>query len=162
MGAGQKLLVGCGVVVGGIVGLLLLLGLAVEHGFVPDANAVPKGKISPRIIAELRELGVVARDEEVQFFYSAALFSVEADGNLFTDRRVISYQKGGDDLEIHAAAFDEIANLEFHQSDTWEDDSTIVVTKEDGDWFALKVSTGSQMDVLFFKRLEETWRSHHD
>ena len=89
-GTGRKLLVGCGVVIGGIVGLLMLVGLAIEGGFVPDANALPKGKLHPRVITQLRELGIIEADEEVQFFYSSALFSIEADGNLFTDDRAIS------------------------------------------------------------------------
>ena len=159
-GTGSKLLVGCGVVIGGIVGLLMLVGLAIEGGFVPDANALPKGKLHPRVITQLRELEIIESDEEVQFFYSAALFSIEADGNLFTDKRAISYQKTDEQLELYSATYQEIASLEFNQSDTWVDDSTIVVTKEDGEWFALIVSTGAQGDELFFKLLEETWQRH--
>ena len=157
-GTGSKLLVGCGVVIGGIVGLLMLVGLAIEAGSVPDANALPKGKLHPRVITQLRELGIIESDEDVQFFYSAALFSIEADGNLFTDKRAISYQKTDEQLELYSATYQEIASLEFNQRDTWVDDSTIIVTKKDGDWFALIVSTGAQGDELFFKLLEETWQ----
>lgn len=65
-------------------------------------------------------------------------------------------------MELYSATYEEIAGLEFSQSDTWVDDSTIIVTKEDGEWFALIVSTGSQGDELFFKLLEETWQRHRN
>lgn len=159
-----KLAIGC-VAVGGLgtmalVMLLLALGLGIELGQVPDTAALPAGKIPPRIVENLREMGVVAPDEAVLYFYSAGFLSVEEDGNLFTDRRVISYQQEeGGELELHSATWDEVEDLEFSNSDSWLEDSAITVYTTDGDWFLLLVGAESQRDDDFFKKLERQWRT---
>lgn len=157
----KKICIGCGSLFSGclvlLVVLFIALGVGVEQGFFPDAVAQPKGKIPQRQLDRLVEMGVVDEEETVEFYYSTALFSLEKDGNLFTDRRVISFQKEGENLKVYEATYAEIAELEFTESESWEDDSLISVTKTDGDWFLLVVSPEEGRDTLFFERLKKRW-----
>lgn len=161
MSTSTKLLIGCAVLVGAIILFgcigLIAVGMLVDSDSVPDTAALPKGKIPAVQIERLRELNIIEIDEEVQFFYSTGLFSIDSDGNLFTDRRVISYEGLDGELQIASATYSEIESFEFYDSDDWLDDSTITVYKKDGDWFMLLVSPEGGRDAVFFQQLEEMW-----
>lgn len=160
----KKLVVGCLGLVGicfiVIVVLIVAVGIGIEGGWIPDTEANPIGKIPARQIKELKKMGVVKPDETVLFFYSTAMFSIRGDGNLFTDQRVISYQESDGELELNEATYDRITSIDFQQSDNWLDDSTIIITTEDGTWFVLYVSTESNGDKLFYEKLNELWKQN--
>ena len=159
----KKVFLGCATLVGGFLGLLvafvLVLGFAVEGGYIPDSAAQPAGKIHPRYLKELKAMGVVEPEENVLYFYSAALLSLRDDGNLFTDQRVISYQEVDGELEVLSARYEEITDIDFDQSGAWGEESTITVTREDGTWFVLLVGTEGSGDQSFYDRLNQTWES---
>ncbi len=158
---GKKVLIGCGVAAGIFVGLIVLLlivlGAGIESGFMPDSQALSRGKIPRPQLNELEEMGIVERGETVLFFYSGGLFSVEDDGNLFTDYRVISYQTFEDEREVYSATYPEIVELVFEENDEWAGDSTILVEKTDGTLFTLVVSNEGSKDSLFYKQLHQLW-----
>ncbi len=159
----KKIFIGCAVTVVGFIGLLValvvLLGFAIEFGYLPDSAAKPAGKIHPRHLKQLQAMGVVDPGETVLYFYSTALLSIRDDGNLFTDRRVISYQDTGDELQIFAAPYDEITDIGFEPGEAWGDHSTITVTQADGNWFVLYVGPEGNGDQSFYDRLNQTWES---
>jgi hypothetical protein len=160
----KRMAIGCGLafalVVGLVVVFLVVLGAAIETGMVPDTAAKPVGKIPSRQLRKLQEMGVTREGEKVLFFYSAAFLDIRGDGNLFTDQRVISYYDADGTLDISAASFDEIAEIDFAPSDSWLEDSTITITKRDGTWFVLYVSTDSHGDELFHSKLMAEWAKH--
>ena len=139
-----------------IVGLVAL-GTGIEMGIIPESSALPSGKIHPRYIKTLRELKVIEEDEKVLFFYSTSLFSIAEDGNLFTDRRAISYQQADGELEIGQAFYHEIESIEMQKSTEWAEDSVITITKKDEEWFILFVDSGSDIDTVFFNKLKKQW-----
>lgn len=140
--------------------ILLGLGLLIEAKFVPDTEAVRGNELREATIQELVENGVLEEGETIQYFYSAGLFSYLEDGNLFTDRRVISYSSlDSDDPFLEAATFDEIAALDISYSESFLEDSMIEVTRTSGDVFYLIVSAEEKGDRKFFKALEKRWRS---
>ena len=114
---GKSTLKRVGTVLGAIVGsiflLLIVLGTAIEYGFIPEAEALPAGKIHPRCLKQLKQMRVINFDERVLYFYSGSLLSVKNDGNLFTTERVISYKGYDDGLELYSATYDEIAAIDF-------------------------------------------------
>jgi hypothetical protein len=143
-----------------VVVLAIAIGVGTETGFLPDATARPAGKIPSRQLRQLAEMGVTQPGENVLFFYSAAILGIRGDGNLFTDRRVISYhQTESGNLVIADATYGLIADIELESSGTWMEDSTITVTKDDGTWLVLYISTDSQ-GALFYKMLLEEWNKH--
>ena len=153
---------GCATVV--VVTVLALVAAAVaiaigmESGRFPDSAVQPRNRIPPRVVEFLRERGIVENDETVLYYYSAALFSFEKDGNLFTDRRVIAYEGYEGEISVYSATYDEIESFEFVDSDDWASDSRIIVYTEDEDWFVLLVSTEADGDEEFYDKLEQQWR----
>lgn len=153
-------------VFGGLGGVLLLvllffvvIGVGVTTGHFADSAAVPAGKIHPRQLRQLREMGVVADEERVQYFYSASLLSIHGDGNLFTDWRVISYQELDGELEIAWAGYDEIAGIEFLPGAAYSGDSIVEITLHDESWFVLYVSREGRGDERFHERLLRLWET---
>jgi len=161
----RSLFGGCGTIAAVLIVtvfvLLLVLGVAIQIGFVPDSATLPAGKIPSRLLDKLQELGITREGEEVLYFYSAAILDIRGDGNLFTNERVISYEEIDGELQIYEAAYDEIEAIEFSPSDNWLDDSTIdVTTKDESSWFVLVVSRESNGDQQFYDRLVEEWNKH--
>ncbi len=158
----KKVLIGCGVAMGclvvSILALLIAIGIALEAGFLPDSVALPKGKIHPRYIEQLRSNEIISETEEVYFFYSDSLTSILEDGNLFTAERVISYQSSPDGFQIYSAEYSEIESIDFKKSTDWAGNSLITVALKEGDGFYLIVANDSNMDEEFNKKLQLTWR----
>lgn len=140
------------------VAMVLLFGIGIEAGFLPDSRARAGSELPSSVVEELRELGIVDADEPVLFFYSGAMLSIAGDGNLFTDRRVISYQTLEGRLHVYEASWDEIEEIEFDDTDSWLEDSTITVQRKDGDWFLLIVANESRGDDAFYRELRDTWQ----
>ena len=151
--------IGCAVLVGLLFVAASLLGLAIESGHLPDSVAQPAGKIPAPILSKLRELEIIEPGERVLYFYSAGLLSIEEDGNLFTESRVISYQLMEEELELAQATWSEIAEIEFEAAESGWDDSTITVHRTDGDRFVLWVSAMEGRDHDFHEKLVKTWES---
>ena len=160
---GKKIAIGCGVTVGivfiSIIVLLMVVGYAIESGRLPDTAAIPASKLHARQINQLEQLNIIKPNEKVHYFYSAAFFSIENDGNLFTDERVISYQEFDGKLDMYEATYDEIASIDFQPSGNWMEDSTITITLKDDSWFMLYVSSESKGDISFHKKLMDIWKS---
>jgi hypothetical protein len=147
--------------VGGF-GLLTVFGLGIESGYFPDTKVVPGEKLSERTLRFLRERDLLGEEEQVIRFYSAGMFDVESDGSFFTDARVVRYFEDLEDLGdgklvSQSAEYDVIASIETEFADGWMADSTIRVTKEDGEEIELVVCNDEQGDREFAKRLQEEW-----
>ena len=150
------------VVVGTIVLALVGFGHAIERGYLPDTLAIPGEKLQPRVIRLLRQEGIVDQDEAVLYFYSAGLLSFLEDGNLFTDRRVISYTESMDvegEVQVFSATYPEITKIEPDWSDSFFEDSVLTVHTE-AHQFILWVSTERERDRAFYNRLIETWNAN--
>ena len=152
----KKVVVGCASAVGiSILVLLFVINLALELGWIPDTVALPASKINPRHISKLAQMGIIKSGEKVYYFYSAGMFSISEDGNLFTDDRVISYQEFDGQFDVYEATYDEIASINLDTSGSWLDDSTITITLKDDSWFILIVSKEDDGDQKFHKVLTD-------
>lgn len=158
-----KLLIGCGIGCGSLILLavagIVALGIGIESGALPDTAAQPHGKIPASVPTKLIEWEILDPDEEILYFYSAGLFSIKEDGNLFTDRRVVSYDSTDDGLQVSSAEYDRIVKIELDATDNWIDDSVITIYTTDGEWFVLLVSAESDRDQDFYRKLRHTWES---
>lgn len=143
----RSVLVAC---VGGVVmgaSFLALLG--------PSTKALPASEIPAAYVDSLVEAGILTPDEELEFFYSAGLFSILEDGNLFTDRRVVSYETADGALSLASAGYDEIRDIEVEYSTGALDDSMVTVHTHDGGEFVLLVSAEEGRDKEFVAQLEQ-------
>ncbi|MGD8504669.1 MAG: hypothetical protein PVH49_13740 [Syntrophobacterales bacterium] len=159
---GKSVLKKVGIALGAIVALVFLLiitlGAAIDYGFVADVEALPAGKIHPRYLKKLREMEVIDYDERVLYFYSGSFLSIKTDGNLFTEDRVISYKGYDDEVELYSATYDEIVAIDFEPATSWEEDSNITVKLRDGSWFTLTLTTESDGDKKFYRKLLDIWK----
>lgn len=143
-------------------GLLLLLvaavGLAFEFGYVPDTCAVAGEDLPDHVVDKLRAADVLGPDEEVLYYYSGALWDHLEDGNLCTDRRVVSYWTDDGELFVTAAPYEEIVAVEVDRADAWYEDTTITVRVDGGLQIELFVAGEDEGDEAFEAALRSQWR----
>ena len=131
-----------------IVALIGFVGWGMMTGRVADTKVLPGNKLPPRVAKIVAASADLAPGERILYFYSAAI-TPEGDGNLVTDLRVISYVDDGTDAWCEWIAIEDITAVHFHKSESWLDDSTIVVTSSDGSELTLYASNEGGGDVRF-------------
>ncbi len=131
-----------------------LAGLAVIAAFAPPTRALRDSEIPSRYQTALLEAGVLEPDERIQFFYSAGFFSILEDGNLLTQRRVISYETADGELLVASSPYPEIQELDVAYSDSFLEDTIITISTTSGTEFILLVSTEDGRDKEFVSELE--------
>jgi hypothetical protein len=132
----------------------VLLAFTTSGFFGPPTKALPAGEIPDAYVESLVEAGVLDPGERVEFFYSNGLFSILEDGNLFTDRRVVSYETADGELSLAAAGYDEIRDIDVEYSEGFEP-STVTVSTQDGGEFVLLVSAEDGRDHEFVEQLQQ-------
>lgn len=125
-----------------------------ELGQTPGTAVVTGDKMSQTQIELLRSKGILLPDEEIVLFYSAGLTSILEDGNVLTNRRVISYQTLDEELETASAEYSEIAAVSLANPGGTFEDAQILVTTVGGAEFTLLVSTEEKGDQRFLAILE--------
>ena len=135
------------------------LGIAINAGYIPDTKAVAGKDLPPALLERLRAEGIIEPDEEVLYFYSDDLLSILADGNLFTDRRVISYGQWEDpEVQSFSATYPEILAIEPRWSNSLFENSVLTVHTETHE-FELWVANESKGDRKFYEKLIKTWEA---
>lgn len=117
-------------------------------GHVADTKVLPGNKLPPRVAETVAASAGLAQGERILYFYSTAM-TPEGDGNLVTDQRVISYVNDGTDAWCDWIAIEDITAVHFDKSESWLDDSTIVVVSSDGTELTLYASNEGGGDVRF-------------
>lgn len=125
-----------GVLLGILFVTLVIIGL-----IGPPTAVVDGEEIGPRDRRMLRSEGVLEPGEDIVLFYSAGIFSIREDGNMVTDRRVISYWLEDDEIWMVSAVFGEIADATMEVEGGTFEDSVIAITETDGEEFKLLAST---------------------
>ncbi len=144
---------GKGHVVTLLVGLPIV-GLVLVGTTMPPTKVLSGTELPDGYRETLIELGHVRPEERILYFYSGGIFSIEEDGNLVTDQRVVSYESGDDGLWRRAASYSEISDLEVVWSDSELDDTIVYVTTVDGDTFSLFASPEEEGDHLLVGQIE--------
>jgi hypothetical protein len=150
-----------GFVLAGILMLsLMAIGMAFELGYFPDTAAVAGDDVPARVVARLRDADILEDDERVLYLYCGGLFDYLEDGNLCTDRRVISYWTEDEQLQVDAAPYGEIADVDVRYAKGWVDDALITIERDDGSQFVLYVAGENGGDRKFATALEHAWKRH--
>ncbi len=98
---------------------------------------------------------MVEPGEEILWFYSQGLLSIETDGNLLTPTRAVSYWLHPDTgFQVESAQYHEIADLTVKRAVSNLDTTEITVYRRDGSGFILVLSAEDDRDQLFIKELE--------
>lgn len=118
----------------GLVVLALLgIGMAMEAGVIPDTKVLRRSEIDAQLTDRLHGIVELAEDERIEYFYSAGLFSYEEDGNLLTDRRVISYETWDGEFTLASLPYADIASVEAELSDSEFADGFVYCWPTDAD-----------------------------
>jgi len=146
---------------------LMGLGLVSELGQASSTKVETGDTLSEDQIAWFRENGILEEDEEVEYFYSAALLSYKKDGNMLTNKTVTSYAdvSGGlqitdvsEGLQIYYAYFNQITAIVLEQESSLLSDALVRVdytVEEEDSWLYLYLSGEAGGDIKFLDKLEE-------
>ena len=124
---------------------------------IPSTEVLAGDKLPKSEVRTLLSEGIIDDNEQVVYFYSAGVSSILEDGNLLTDRRVISYFTNDEnELEVYELFFAEIRNVELVQDGNFLNDSIYKVFSNEGDaWLLLYLSAESRGDIRFVEALRE-------
>lgn len=161
---GLKLLLGCGagctLMFALVIGVVGFIAWKMGTGAWPD-TVVTKGEDLPAFVEELLvDNQVIEPGEKILYFYSAAFTDYLDDGNVLTDRRVISYEKSDGELDIDSATFAEVIEIDPEYGQDLLDDTLLMVETED-DFFYLLLSSEEDMDEVFVRELKKQVEAAH-
>jgi hypothetical protein len=132
---------------------LVGLGMLMAGGVLPDSAVLTGDKVGARHIELLRSHDLLDPDETIVMFYSAGILSVLEDGNLLTDRRVVSYERVDEEIYLAEATYAEIAEIEILEQGGFFSETLILATTDEGDEILLLASTESDGDRRFVEEL---------
>jgi hypothetical protein len=124
----------------------------------PDTKVLGGRQIPNRYVEQIQSLGILDPDEQIDYFYSDAMFNIEDGFYLLTDRRVVIYSRTFDEPAI-LVPYEEIEDVEGEFSNDWMQDSYILLTLKDGTGLSFPASPEVGGDRHVFdalkKRLEQ-------
>jgi len=125
-------------------------------GLIPSTQVAPGWLVWGPSRSFLERSEIVEPGERVLYFYSQGLFSFADDGNLLTERRVISYWTDEEtgQLFVENAIFSDIEDTEVEYGN-WLDPTVVTVVRRDSSRFVLALSTEEGRDKLFLRNLEK-------
>ena len=124
----RGVLVACTVLLGAVLLFGAVSEVAVRTGQVASYEVQTGDQVSPKIRQQLLEGGFLEPDEELVMFYSLVFYDIEQEGNLLTDRRVVSWAVAEDgELYLGEAAYGEITSVEKVSLSVIEQHSSLTV-----------------------------------
>lgn len=155
-----KALVAIGVGIGALVVLTVaILGVFYGTGFIPPLEAVEGDDVAPRHVERLREVGILAADEELLYFYSWGLLDAAEGGAAVTDRGATSWYVdmfGDGEHVVEHVPYAAIDGVRLLTKGDMLNDSTIEVSTPTA-FVYLEVSAEEGGDEQFLERLESEW-----
>jgi len=148
---------------------LCLLGAAfATFAILSSFNVFPSSQVTEgnRVPSShqrfLLDHGILQAEDELPYFYSVGLLSIRGDGNVLTDRRVISYYQSPEtgELVVESATFDTIADVRARYSRNALDDTVLEISTGEDESFVLYLSAEEQGDRKFTDALLTRWREH--
>ncbi len=134
---------------------LIAFAITSSLAIVPSTQVIPGHRIHTGDRSFLEQSGVVKPGEQILWFYSQGLLSIETDGNLLTPTRAVSYWLDADaGFQIESAYYHEIADLAVKRAPSSLDATRVTVHRRDGSGFILVLSPEDDRDQLFIKELE--------
>ena len=143
---------------------LLLGGVLISYTVVlrntPSTLALRGPEVSNGTYSELIDAGFLDPSESVVYFYSDGVFSLFEDGNILTDRRVISYAEHPDGFYYDSVPYSQIVAIDVEYSDTVFSNTRVQILTLDARIIMLVVSSAKERDRDFVRQLRSRWRRH--
>lgn len=141
----------------GLFAFAILSGLIYIGLITPEPEVVPGRQVRARFMSQIRNLNILEEGEQVEFFYSDALFNIEEGFCLLTDRKVVIYCR-----DYHKPSqkipFSDIADLSVTYDNSFWNDSRISITLTDDTVATFPVSSEHGGDKRFYKSLMKKWK----
>lgn len=136
----------------------LVWGLVILGTFGTATGVMVGSEMKDSQLEYLVSRDYIDADERIVYFYSAGVWSIHQDGNIITDRRIVSYENIGGDTYYEAVDFEDIYNIDVIYSDSWTEDTQIIVTNTYGEEVYLVASIEDGLDEIFVRKIESEWR----
>lgn len=140
-----------------LAGLFALFGLQ-ELRILPPNEVLAGTELRPAQLSKLREYGLIDPGEAVIMIYSAGLLSWLDDGNVLTNRRVISWERIDGEFYYSAVRYDEIVDARIEVRGNTLEPSLLVVEAADDEAIYLIVTREQDGDERFLAALARRWR----
>jgi hypothetical protein len=130
-------------------------------GFFPSTMVLPGDMLWERDLAYLRTQEILGEEEEILFFYSAAITSISEDGQFISNQYVTSYQvdPGDGELYMSYAAYGDIEDIDVVWATSLLEDTVVTISTKEGDEFELWLSEESGGDKKFVAELKRLWKA---
>lgn len=152
----KRHIVGC--VFGALILALVVADVSGLMPTTPDTRVVSGEQLSSEHAAWLRETGIVKPDEQIEYFYSTAVFSIRSEGYIVTDKGVAAYERPDGQLNVLRASYPEIKNIDVTYSESWLEDTQVLIEPRDKDGFYLLLSAEGKVDRRCVERLMALWK----
>ena len=130
-----------------------------RRGLTPAPTLVAGDALPARHVAALRDAGYLEPDEAVVHFYSAGIGTILEDGNIQTNRRLVTYARETNGQFFDALSYDSIADLSLIPWPQAPALRALRVVGDDGRWFVLLVPVADGQDTTLLRAVETHWRS---
>lgn len=135
------------------IGLLIMS----SFGVITSTRVQAGSEIKTEDVIDLRSNGIIASDENIDYFYSQGLTSILESGNILTKDRVILYVTDeSEGLQVYEIPLNEITDVVLEsQGDTLNDSVYKVTTKDPDQWLKLFLSVEQKGDQKFVTALRD-------
>ncbi|MBL4660825.1 MAG: hypothetical protein JKY19_10750 [Alcanivoracaceae bacterium] len=133
--------------------LFIIVGIMSEMGTIPSYEVISGSDLPKDDVKLLIKERIIKPDETIKLFYSSGLTSIIENGNILTDKRVISYELIDDKLDVYATTFEDVEKVSIvEQGDYLSDTIVEILTKNGG--FYLLLSNENHGDQRFIDEIE--------
>ncbi len=154
----KVVLIGCGSIVGLVILLLMVVGMMMMNGFLPDSTVHTGDELSDRMRGQLEDAEILRVDDIVLLYYSYGLLNPAEGGSAITDMGLIDWVELDDELEMHRVPYAAIQSVELETRGDFFTDSLLVVETENLCYYPL-ISVEEDGDERFRDRLISEWNT---
>lgn len=142
-------------------GPLLVFAVMSSIGFLPSTMVVTGDRLWDRDVAYLRDAKILGPDEEISYFYSGGIWSIEEDGQFISDEYVTSYYQDPNTGEMYFdfARYSDIKDIDVVWAKTLLDSTVVEITAADDHQFELWLSSEAGGDKRFVEAMMQNWRT---
>lgn len=133
----------------GVVAWLIYIGAAGPDTAIYTGNQVPS-----RFVATMKDVGALAEDETILYFYSDAMSDIRDGFYFVSDKKVGIYSETAGQTPLITVDFDEIAELYLDRNESFFIDSQITLELKDGRMVSFPVSSEVDRDERFFESIQ--------
>lgn len=138
---------------------ILVMGVSRDVNLLPSQYVVGGEQIWQHDIKFLQRNKVIEPGEEVVLFYSDAFFTMQDDGNGFTESTVFSYWKDEEkNLHIKTVLLADVKDIKVEFAEKERDNTVITIVLDDDNSFILYVAADKKRDKQFVTELKSRWR----